>query len=184
MVYRFDAAKGALTPNEPPSAPLAAGAGPRHLAFHPSGRFAYVINELDSTVTAFRYDPTAGALSEIQTVTTLPDGFAGENYPSEVLVHGSGKFLYGSNRGHDSIAVYTINAETGALTPAGHAPTGGKWPRNFGMDPSGTWMIVGNQNSDNLLVFQIDPERGTLKPTGQALEAPAPICFKMVPALQ
>jgi 6-phosphogluconolactonase len=182
LVYRFDSQQGTLAPHEPPSASVAPGAGPRHFAFHPSGRFAYVINELNSTVTAFQYDASAGVLREIQAVTTLPAGFSGENYPAEVLVHPSGRFLYGSNRGHDSIAIYTIDAGTGKLTPAGHAPSGGKWPRNFNIDPSGAWMIIGNQNSDNVLVCRIDPERGTLTPSGKTLEAPAPICFKMTPA--
>jgi 6-phosphogluconolactonase len=182
LVYRFDAANGKLTLHDPPSASTAAGAGPRHLAFHPSGRFAYVINELDSTVTAFAYDPAAGALREIQTITTLPGDFAGENYPAEVRVHPSGKFLYGSNRGHDSIALYTIDAQTGKLTPAGHQPSGGSGPRNFNVDPSGAWMIVGNQSSNNVLVLRIDAERGTLTPTGQEFEIPSPTCFQMVPA--
>jgi 6-phosphogluconolactonase len=180
LVYRFDAAKGTLASHEPPSASTTPGAGPRHFAFHPSGRFAYVINELNSTVTAFSYDAAAGVLHAIQAVTTLPANFSGENYPAEVQVHRHGRFLYGSNRGHDSIAVFHIHAESGRLTPEGHQSSGGKWPRNFGIDPSGAWMIVGNQNSDNVLVFRIDAERGTLSPTGQTFEAPAPICFKMV----
>jgi 6-phosphogluconolactonase len=181
MVYRFDAARGTLTAHEPPSAALAPGAGPRHLAFHPSGRFAYVINELDSTVTGFRYDPAAGTLREIQTITTLPEAYAGENYPAEVLVHPSGKFLYGSNRGHDSTAIYTIDEKTGELAATGHQATGGKSPRNFAIDPSGAWMIAGNQSSDNVALFAIDRERGALAPTGQVFEVPAAICFKMVP---
>jgi 6-phosphogluconolactonase len=181
LVYRFDVAEGILSPHHP-SAALAPGAGPRHLAFHPSGRFVYVINELNSTVTAFSYDGAAGALRDIQTVPTLPDGFAGENYPSEVVAHPNGKLLYGSNRGHDSIAIYAVDPESGRLTPRGHQPSGGKWPRNFAIDPSGAWMIVGNQNSDNILFVRIDAERGTLTPTGQTLEAPAPICFRFLPA--
>jgi 6-phosphogluconolactonase len=181
VIYRFDPELGTLTPNDPPAAHVAPGAGPRHLAFHPTGRFAYVINELDSTVTAFSYDAAAGVLTEIQTITTLPEGFTGENYPAEVLVHPSGRFLYGSNRGHDSIAVFTIDEGTGKLAPAGHQPSGGKAPRNFRIDPSGAWMIVGNQSSNTILVFRIDPESGALERKGQELEAPAPICFKMVP---
>jgi 6-phosphogluconolactonase len=179
LIYRFDAANGTLT--DPPSVSTAAGAGPRHLAFHPSGRFAYVINELNSTVTAFSYDPAAGALREIQTITTLPGDFADENYPAEVLAHPSGKFLYGSNRGHDSIVLYTIDVQTGRLAPAGHQPSGGKGPRGFNLDPSGAWMILGNQGSNNVLVMRVDTERGTLTPTGQELAAPTPICFKLVP---
>jgi 6-phosphogluconolactonase len=178
LVYRFDASSGTLTPHDPPAA-TAPGAGPRHLAFHPSGRFAYVINELDSTVTAFRYDATAGALQEIQTITTLPDGFSGENYPAEVLVHPSGRFLYGSNRGHDSIVIYTIDAQTGNLTLGGHQSSGGKGPRNFNTDPTGRWMIVGNQSTNNVLMLSVEPERGTLTPTGQEFAVPSPICFRM-----
>jgi 6-phosphogluconolactonase len=180
LVYRFDAARGMLSPNEPPFAPVTPGAGPRHFAFHPSGRFAYVINELDSTVTAFSYDPAAGVLREIQVITSLPEGFTGENYPAEVLVHPSGQFLYGSNRGHDSIAVFRIDANTGKLTPVGHQPSGGRGPRNFNIDPTGAWMIVGNQSTDNVLFFRIDAQSGALTPTGQTLEAPSPICFKFV----
>jgi 6-phosphogluconolactonase len=182
FIYRFDAANGTLTPHEPPSVSTAPGAGPRHFAFHPSGRFAYLINELDSTVIAFSYDAAAGSLRAIHTVSTLPAGFSGENYPAEVLVHPSGRCLYGSNRGHDSIAIYTIDEETGRLTPGGWQPSGGKGPRNFNVDPSGAWMLVGNQGSNNILILRIDPERGTLTPTGQEFEAPSPICFKMVPA--
>ena len=182
LIYRFDGAKGTLTPHDPPSVSTAPGAGPRHFAFHPSGRFAYVINELDSTVIAFSYDAAAGVLRQIQTITTLPDDFSGENYPAEVLAHPSGKFLYGSNRGHDSIAIYTIDGQTGRLTPGGHQSSGGKGPRNFNTDPSGAWMIVGNQSTNNVVVLRVDTERGTLTPTGQELEAPSPICFKMVPA--
>jgi 6-phosphogluconolactonase len=182
LIYRFETAQGMLTPHNPPSVATAPGAGPRHFAFHPSGRFAYVINELDSTVVAFRYDPDAGRLSEIQTITTLPDGFTGENYPAEVIVHPSGRFLYGSNRGHESIVLYIIDGQTGRLTLSGHFSSGGKNPRNFNADPSGEWMVVGNQSSNNVVVMRIDSERGTLTPTGQEFEAPSPICFKFVPA--
>lgn len=180
LVYRFDPEKSVLTPNEPSSAPLKPGAGPRHLAFHPNGRYAYVINELDSTVTAFAYDSERGALQEVQTISSLPGGLAGENYPSEILVHPNGRFLYGSNRGHDSLAIYAIDAATGRLEIRGHAPSGGKWPRNFNFDPSGRWMIVGNQNSDNFHVCRVDTVTGSLTPTGPAQQAPAPICFKLL----
>lgn len=181
VVYRFDAARGTLTPHDPPAVSTAPGAGPRHFAFHPSGRFAYVINELDSTVTAFAYEAAAGVLREIQTITTLPDGFTGENYPAEVLVHPNGQFLYGSNRGHDSLAIYAIDGQTGKLTPVGHQPSGGKGPRNFNTDLSGAWMIVGNQSTNNVLIMRVDTGRGTLTPTGQEIAAPSPICFKMLP---
>jgi 6-phosphogluconolactonase len=184
LLYRFDAAAGTLTPHDPPSVSTAPGAGPRHFAFHPSGRFAYVINELDSTVTAFRYEADAGTLSEIQVITTLPEGFSGENYPAEVVAHPSGRFLYGSNRGHDSIAIFSIDEGSGRLTAVGHQSSGGKGPRNFNLDLSGAWMIVGNQSTNNALIMRVDGERGTLTPTGQELQAPSPICFKFVPAVE
>ncbi len=180
LVYHFDPEKGVLSPNEPSSAPLKPGAGPRHLAFHPNGKYAYVINELDSTVTAFAYDAEHGTLQEIQTITTLPGGFTEENYPSEILVHPNGRILYGSNRGHDTLAIYGIDPASGRLTARGHYPSGGKWPRNFKFDPSGRWMVIGNQNSDNFHVCRVDAETGNLTPTGPVQQAPAPICFKML----
>lgn len=181
LVYRFDGTKGSLEPNDPPSASTAPGAGPRHFAFHPTGNFGYVINELDSTVTAFSYDAATGVLTEIQAITTLPAEFTGENYPAEVVVDTAGRFLYGSNRGHDSIAIFRIDGASGKLTPVGHQSSGGKGPRNFALDPSGQWMLVGNQSTDNVLIMKVDPDHGTLTPTGQTLETPAPICFRMVP---
>jgi 6-phosphogluconolactonase len=180
LIYRFDAQAGGLAPHDPPFARTAPGAGPRHLAFHPSGRFAYVINELDSTVTAFAYDAGGGRLTEIQAITTLPAGFTGENYPAEILVHPSGRFLYGSNRGHDSLAIFRIDGATGKLTPAGHLSTGGKGPRNFNFDPSGRWVVVGNQGTDNVLFFRLDPKTGALARAGRELECPAPICFRFL----
>jgi 6-phosphogluconolactonase len=181
MVYRFDPAKGTLTANDPPAAAVTGGAGPRHFAFHPSGKYAYVINELANTVTAFSYDPDRGVLKELQTVTTLPADFKGTSYTAEVVVHPSGKFLYGSNRGHDSIAVFAIDAATGKLTPAGHQAAGIKTPRNFNSDPTGTYLLVGNQGGDNVMVFRIDPKTGELKDTGNKIEVGAPVCLKMLP---
>lgn len=181
LVYRFDPAQGTLSPNEPPSASVAPGAGPRHFAFHPDGRHAYVINELANTVTAFDYDPERGVLKNVQTISTLPAGFQGTSYTAEVQVHPSGKFLYGSNRGHDSIAVFAIDTGTGKLTPLGHQPTQGKTPRNFGIDPTGTYLLAANQGSNNVVVFRIDGESGKLLPTGQTLDVPAPVCVKMMP---
>jgi 6-phosphogluconolactonase len=182
LVYRFDAAQGTLTPNDPPAAALKPGAGPRHFAFHPSGRYAYVINELQSTVTAFNYDAQRGALSELQTVSTLPEGFAGNNSTAEVQVHRSGKFLYGSNRGHDSLAVFAIDAGKGTLSFVEHQPTRGKTPRNFGLDPTGAWLLAANQGSDTIVVFGIDQATGRLHPTGQVVEVGAPVCIKFVRA--
>jgi 6-phosphogluconolactonase len=182
FIYRFDPATSALTPNDPPFAQLAPGSGPRHFSFHPSGKYAYVINEMASTVTAFTYDAEKGALTEIQTITTLPADFKGKSYCAEVQVHPSGKFLYGSNRGHDSLAIYTIDDQTGKLTPTGHAKTGGKTPRNFRIDPAGKYLLAANQSSDSVIVFSIDESTGALKPTGSKVTIGAPVCIKFLPS--
>ncbi len=181
MIYRFDAGKGTLTANDPPSVSVPPGGGPRHFAFHPNGKFAYVINEMGSTVTAFTFDATKGSLTEIQTISTLPADFQGNTSTAEVQVHPSGKFLYGSNRGHDSIAIFGIDGATGKLAPIGHESTQGKVPRNFGIDPTGTWLLAANQNSDSVVVFRIDSKTGTLKPTGQTVEVGKPVCVKFAP---
>lgn len=179
LVYRFDPEKGTLSPNEPPSTSVKAGSGPRHFAFHPSGRSAYVINELASTVTAFQYDAGQGVLKEIQTLSTLPRDFKGESYTAEVQVHPSGKFLYGSNRGHDSIAVFAIEAN-GTLRFIETTATGGKTPRNFGISPDGRYLLAANQESHNVVVFRIDPKSGRLTSTGSILEVPSPVCVKLL----
>jgi 6-phosphogluconolactonase len=181
LVYQFDPSKGELKPHDPPFASVKPGSGPRHFAFHPSGQFAYVINELANTVTAFRYDPQQGVLKEVQTISTLPEDFKGKSYTAEVVVHPRGKFLYGSNRGHDSIAIFAIDAASGRLTPQGHEPTQGKTPRNFNIDPSGAFLLAANQNSGTIVVFRIDPATGKLKPTSQSVEVPAPVCIKFLP---
>ncbi len=177
LVYRLSAS-GKLAANDLPSGGVAPGAGPRHLAFHPSGRYIYVINEMASTLTAFAWDARRGALEEIQTVSTLPEGFEGNNSTAEVVAHPSGKFLYGSNRGHDSIAIFTIDEATGKLTAAGHESTRGNTPRNFNLDPSGTWLVAANQNSDNLTVFRVDARTGKLRFTGQSVTVGAPVCIE------
>jgi 6-phosphogluconolactonase len=182
LIYRFDATRGLLAPNDPPWAKVAPGAGPRHFAFHPSGRYAYVINEMGSTVTAFGYDAGRGALETIGTVSTLPEGFSGSSTTAEVQVHPSGKFLYGSNRGHDSIAGFAIDSNTGRLSPIGRTPTQGKTPRNFGIDPTGRWLLAANQDSDSVIGFQIDAQTGRLSPTGQAIQVPMPVCVKFMPS--
>jgi 6-phosphogluconolactonase len=178
VIYRF-AAAGRLTPNDPPWAAVAPGSGPRHLAFHPGGRFAYVINELASTVTAFRYHADRGALETIETVTTLPEGFEGKNTTAEIFVHPSGRFVYGSNRGHDSIAVFAVDDATGGLRPVGHESTRGETPRNFAIDPTGRYLLAANQATDDVVVFRIDPATGALRPTGHSLEVPTPVCLVM-----
>lgn len=176
FIYRYDGARGTLEPNDPPWADLAPGAGPRHFAFHPTGKFAYAINELDCTITAFSYDSARGRLDTLQTVPTLPDDFDGENTTAEIRVHPSGRFLYGSNRGHDSIAAFAVDSVTGRLTPLGHSPTRGRTPRNFNIDPAGRFLLAANQDTDNVVVFRIEPETGMLEPTGHEAAVPMPVC--------
>ena len=176
LVYRWDPATGGLKPNDPAAAVLAPGAGPRHFVFHPGGRFAYVINELLNTVTGFEYDPRSGALGEIQTITTLPEGFGGENSTAEIAVHPTGRFLYGSNRGHDSLVTYSIDASTGKLSLVGHTATRGRTPRNFAVDPSGGWILVANQDSNNVVVFRVDPRTGLPEASEHSVDVPAPVC--------
>jgi 6-phosphogluconolactonase len=176
LVYRLDTAKGVLTPHDPPFAKLAPGAGPRHLAFHPSGRFAYVINELNSTVTSFAYG--SGKFETLQTIGTLPQGFEGSNSTAEVLVHPSGKFLYGSNRGHNSIAIFAIDAGTGKLAVVGHEPVRGDWPRSFCIDPTGAFLLTANRRTNNVVVFRIDGKTGRLTATGHEATIPAAICVR------
>ena len=181
FIYRFDADKGTLTPNTPAFASVAPGSGPRHLSFHPNGHYAYVINEMASTVTAFHYDAAKGSMTELQTVSTLPEGYVGATTCAEIRVHPSGKFLYGSNRGHDSIAIFTIDADTGKLTRAGYQHTEGKTPRNFNIDPTGQFLIAANQDSDTVVVFRINAQTGQLTPTDQTLNIPKPVCVKFLP---
>lgn len=182
LVYKFDAVNGSLAPNDPPSVSLAPGSGPRHFAWHPKGRNAYVINEMKSTVTAFSYDSSKGALTELQTLSTLPAGYTGNTSTAEVRVHPSGKFLYGSNRGHDSIAVFAIDQKTGTLTHIENTPTQGKTPRNFAIDPSGRFLLAENSGTDTIVVFSVDQKTGRLTPTGQTVKCPSPVCVKFVPA--
>ncbi|HZL37739.1 MAG TPA: lactonase family protein [Tepidisphaeraceae bacterium] len=182
FVYRLDARTGQLTANDPPSASVNPGSGPRHLAFHPNGKLVYVIDELASTITAFSYDAQHGTLHQIETMLTLPAGFTGQSSCAEIAIHPNGKFLYGSNRGHDSIAIFAIDTQTGKLTSKGHVSTQGKNPRSFGIDPSGTWLIAANQNSDNLVVFRIDPNTGALSPAGKTISLGAPVCVKFMEA--
>lgn len=183
LVYRLDPVKATLAANNPPFTKVKPGAGPRHFTFHPSNRFAYVINEMQSTVTAFTWDQNGGILKEIQTVSTLPNDYTGTgNSTAEVVAHPSGRFLYGSNRGHNSIAVFSIDPAKGTLTLVENAPTQGSTPRNFAIDPTGTWLLAANQRSDNVVVFRIDQATGRLTPTGQSVEAGSPVCIRFVPA--
>lgn len=179
MIYRFDSLKGKLRANEVPWVELKAGAGPRHFAFHPNDRWAYVINELNSTFTAFAYDGARGTLKEVQTVSTLPADFAGSNSCAELAVSPSGKFLYGSNRGHDSIVTFSIDQNTGRLAYVEHTSTQGKTPRNFAIDATGSFLLAANQNSNSVVSFRIDPVSGRLSATGHVAEIPAPVCVAM-----
>jgi 6-phosphogluconolactonase len=181
MVYKYDSAKGTITPADPPFVATAPGAGPRHFAFHPSAPFAYAINELDGTVLPLRFDAEHGRFTAMKPVATLSEPFKPEYTTAEVQVHPSGRFLYGSIRGQNSIAIFTIDQKTGELSPAGHQATGIKTPRNFGIDPTGKFMIVANQDSDSLVVFRINPQTGALTPTGQQVPVPSPVCVKFVP---
>jgi len=181
FVYGFDATKGTLTATDPAWGKVTPGAGPRHVAFSPNGRFVYVINELNSTLTTFSYDAKTGALHELQTVPSLPKDFTGENSPAEIVVHPSGRFVYGSNRGHNSIAVFSADPTKGTLTLVEHVSTEGKAPRNFEIDPEGKRLLVANQESDNIVVFRIDAKTGRLTPTGQELKVPAPVCIRFLP---
>jgi len=170
MIHRFSLKDGSLTPNSPPSAELSPGAGPRHLAFSPNGKFVFSVNELNSTVSSFVCDLSGGGLRLSQTISTLPKDFKGENSGAEIEVSPSGKVLYVSNRGHNSIAVFSIDDTKGTLTPIEHVSTRGKTPRGFGIDPNGSHLIVGNQDSQNLIVFRIDARTGRLTQVGHAVK--------------
>jgi 6-phosphogluconolactonase len=181
LAYRFDAAQGKLTPHAPPFAQVKPGAGPRHMVFRPDGRFAYVVNELNSTIAAFAYDSAAGVLKELQTVSTLPEYFDGANSGAEVDVHPSGKYLYVSNRGHNSVVLFNVDAGKGTLTYVEEQGTGGFKPRHFGIEPSARHMAIANQDSDTVLVARIDAGNGRLKPSGVFANAPSPTCVKFLP---
>jgi 6-phosphogluconolactonase len=180
LVYRFDAGKGLLTANNPAFAATKPGAGPRHFAFHPNGRYGYIINEINNTITAYRWDKNGGVLSEIASFSTLPKDYDGTSHTAEVVLHPSGKFLYGSNRGHDSIAAFAVTAQSGRLRLVEHQSVQGKNPRNFNIEPSGKFLIVANQDTNNLVVFRINPSTGALSPTGQTAEVTKPVCIKFL----
>jgi 6-phosphogluconolactonase len=179
MIYDFDSRRGRLTPASQPFVSLKPGAGPRHLTFDRAGRHVYILNELDSTVTAFARESKTGALQELKTYPMLPEDFKGENTGADIHLTPDGRFLYCSNRGHDSIAAFRVDARNGALEAAGHTPTTGKTPRNFAVDPTGRFLLVANQRSDNVVTFRIDPSTGALSPTGHTAEIPSPVCLKL-----
>ncbi len=180
MIYKLDADKGTITANNPAFAKVQPGAGPRHFVFGTNGKYAYVINELDGTVTAFSYEPASGTLTEIQTITTLPADYDGRRSCAEVRVHPTGKFLYGSNRGHDSIAVYRIDPAKGTLTFVEHERANIKTPRNFNIDPTGKFCLVANQGGNSVIVFKIDQKTGVLEPTGHKISIGKPVCIRFL----
>jgi 6-phosphogluconolactonase len=181
-VYRHDARTGAIAPHRPAFVGLEPGSGPRHLALHPSGRYVYVLTELSSTVAVFGWNAEAGTLVQRQTIPTVPLGTPPSNSTAEIVVHPSGRVVYASNRGHDSIAVFSVDARDGRLTHLANTPTGGKTPRNFAVDPSGRWLLAANQRSDNIVTFAIDPQTGALQPNGATAKVARPVCIAFAPA--
>jgi len=181
MIYLINWTDGTLTPNPAQQwAQVAPGAGPRHMAFHPNGRVAYVINEIGSTMTVFAFDAAAGTLEEVQTISTLPDDFSGRSHTADVHVHPTGRFVYGSNRGHDSIVCFAADPGDGTLTTVGYESTQGEVPRNFALDPTGAFLYAANQNSDNVVAYRIDADSGQLTPTGHITQVPTPVCLKFL----
>ncbi|MBO2007924.1 lactonase family protein [Hymenobacter negativus] len=179
--YRLDPAAGKLTRQPEPAFVAKPGAGPRHLTFHPNGKRAYLINELNSSITALDYDATTGHFKELQTLSALPASYTGENSCADIHVAPNGLFLYASNRGHNSIAVFAIDSNNGTLVPIQDVDTQGKTPRNFTLDPSGRLLLVANQNSNNVVSYRVDPQSGLLTPTGQSTEVPSPMFLQVVP---
>jgi 6-phosphogluconolactonase len=180
LMYLFDSSKGTLNKDAANVAKAAPGAGPRHFAWGAKGNFGYVIDEMASTISVFNYDPVTGSLTQLQSVSALPKDFTGHSEAAEIVMHPSGKFLYASNRGHDSIAVFAIDSSKGTLTPIEYVPTKGASPRNFEIAPGGTLLLVGNEKSDDIVTFRINPETGRLIAAGKALEISQPVCIRFV----
>jgi len=179
FIYRFNSGSSKLEPAAEPSVTLHPGAGPRHLAWHPNGKFLYVINELDSSLTTFKYDASRGTLTAFESLSTLPRDFSGTSFCADIHVSSSGRFVYGSNRGHNSIVVFAVDPRTNRLQLVEHVSTEGKWPRNFTIDPSGQFLLVANQNTDNVVVYRIDAQTGRLTTTNQT-EIPVPVCLQFL----
>jgi 6-phosphogluconolactonase (cycloisomerase 2 family) len=175
FVFRVDTVRGKLVPADPPAVATRAGAGPRHADFHPTRPFVYVINELDSTIAVYKFDAEKGGLQPLQVHTTMPSSYTGNNTGAEIAVAPSGRFVYGSNRGHDSIAIFSIDQSSGLLTSVGWEPTQGKTPRFFGLDPTGTHLYAANQNSDTVVIFRVNQTTGKLTPTGETLDVKSPV---------
>jgi 6-phosphogluconolactonase len=178
FVYRLDLDKKSLRHVEPGYAVMRPGAGPRHIAFHPALPLVFVANELDSTVATLCFDSARGTLSPQNTLSTVPAGWTGTNYPADIHVEPHGRTLYVSNRGHNSIAVFSVTESTGVLALEQVISTEGDWPRNFSLDPSGRWLLVANQRSDSVVVFGRDPESGRMTPTRQRIALPSPVCLR------
>ena len=179
MTYRFDVKTGKLTEGVPPFTQTAAGAGPRHFTFHQNGKFAYSIQELDATIMGFNYKN--GVLTPFQTIKTLPDDYAGLKWSADIHISPDGKFLYGSNRAHESLTIYKINKKTGQLTWVAHQNVNGKTPRNFAIDPTGRFVLVANQDSDNITIFKRHKKTGKLTATGKEIKVSSPVCLKLIP---
>jgi len=177
LIYRFNPETSEITPNDPKSFKARPGSGPRHMDFSPDEKHAYIINELTNTLTVAGFDPKSGGFTEIQTIPTLPEDFKEVNTTAEIEVHPNGNFVYGSNRGHNSIVVYRRDPNTGKLTFLQHAPCGGPIPRHFAIDPSGKWLLCGHQNSNTLSVLSLNPETGLLGDPQSTIETPGPICI-------
>ena len=181
-IYRIDAAHASLTPNDPAFAKQDPGMGPRHMVFSPDQKFAYVINELKSDVSLFKHDVDSGTLTKVQDFSALPDGYSGENAPAEIVIDHSGKFLYSSNRGAESIAVFAVDRANGTLKQLQVISSEGKMPRGLELDPTEKYMFAGNQTTNNFVVYHVDSKSGKLNPTGQVVNTPSPVSFTFVPA--
>jgi len=182
IVQKFDAATGTLSSSDSSNMKVTPGSGPRHLAYSPDGKFVYVLNELTSTISAFTFDQASGKMNEIQALSTLPDNFSGSNSTAEITIDAQGKFLYASNRGDDTIAIYSIDNSEGKLTFIDRIPTGGKTPRHFEIDPSGQWLFAANQNSNNIVVFKIDQTNGQLILQSEISGISSPVCVRFLEA--
>lgn len=180
VVYRFDPTAGTLSHDAGRSVNIHPGAGPRHIDFHPSGRFAYLVNELSSDIVAMEYSPEDSALIQRQTVSSLPLGYTGSSSGAAIHISPDGNYLYASNRGHDSIAAFRIDAHTGKLEFIGHFSTLGHFPRDFSLDPSGKFLYAANQHSDSIVAYAVHPESGCLEPLGQTISVPSPVCIKFL----
>ena len=180
LIFELDLENGKLVANDPPSVSVAPGEGPRHFAFHPGGQYAYLINEIGNTVNAYAYDAETGALTELQSIATLPGDFSDRSHTADIHVSSDGKFVYGSNRGHDSVAIFAVDESSGHLTLVDIHPTGGQTPRNIALSPDGNYLLAENQSSDTIVSFAIDRETGKLTETGHVVEVPMPVCLKFL----